>query len=92
MAAIKIMQPSTSLKDIKGSIPSPFGELSITWEFGKTNFLSIEVPDNMNINLDLNSFTFTSGKNLKINKKKVAPIEIKNGHLLLKKGKYNIEY
>ena len=64
-----ISKPNTSLKEIKGTIPTPNGLFKIEWDFTSEEKLNIEIPKGMKVKLDVKSLK--TNNEIKLNGEKV---------------------
>jgi len=88
MEEIVISKPTTSLKKISGKIPTPNGLIKIDWNFGETNSLSISVPENMNIKIDIDSFNVDGKKEMFLNGQIIKETKL----LKISNGEYKIRF
>ena len=64
-----ISKPNTSLKEIKGTIPTPNGLFKIEWDFTSEEKLNIEIPKGMKVKLNVKSLK--TNNEIKLNGEKV---------------------
>ena len=88
MKELIISQPNVDLKNIKASVPTPQGNIEIAWNFVKGNSLSLTIPENMNVKVDLDSFNVDGKKGIFLNGQKITKTEI----LELSNGTYKISF
>lgn len=87
MTTMHLKQPNTYLKTIEGIIPTPQGNITISWSLNQKEKLHLIIPKGMKIILDTISF---NTQNIKINKKKAV---INNDNtIILSSGDYSIQY
>jgi hypothetical protein len=90
MKEIVVSQPNVDLKNIKASIPTPQGTISINWKLKEHSYLSITVPEGMAAKIDINSLNRTRG--IKVNGKNLDQNKLIDGFLILKHGPYEIKF
>jgi hypothetical protein len=85
---VVLFRSPSGLRDIKGSIPSPEGILSVHWRFAEDSSgeLQLKVPGAMQVQLDLKSLGIDSGKSVwldgriyQLQKGKIAYLPLTNG-------------
>ena len=91
---ILITRPTTSLSQLEGVLPTPYGNLFIRWNFDKSKGgqLQLEVPENMSVKLDLESINLEILDALTLNGQQVSFNLKESPFLLLEKGKHQIEF
>ncbi|GAB1308910.1 hypothetical protein KH5_15930 [Urechidicola sp. KH5] len=87
MTIMNLKKPNTSLKNIKGVIPTPRGNVCISWNLNQKEKLHLIIPEGMKIVLDTISF---NTQNIVINNKKAAINTDKT--ITLKSGEYSIRF
>ncbi len=92
MKEVEVYRTKSSMKKMEAIVPSPQGNLFIKWDTDAngTKSLTIEVPEEMNVNLNLESLEDTEGNTITINGEHVSSERHKNKFVLLGKGIHNI--
>lgn len=92
MKEMLIAQPKTTKKQIEATIPSPFGNLTIEWQFNKKNsILKLDIPEGMLVKLNLSTFDLKGNKFVIINDKQHS-INRKNEYFTLASGLQKINW
>ena len=92
MKKVLIRPTSTSLVDTQGQIPCPQGILSVKWlrNTGQTQELTLDIPKNMEVVLDLEGFSPKEKKRMRVNDQQLSLKHQQGTHLPLSDGKYRI--
>lgn len=94
MKEVTIALPKTNIKKIKSIIPSPFGNLEVKWGLNQNQkrVLELEVPQDMEIKLLLESFEIPNGKSFQVNNKKILLEAHQKSFYLLPSGKWKLVF
>jgi hypothetical protein len=90
MTEIIISQPKMDLKNINAAIPTPQGILKIEWILKYHKSLNLEVPKNITIKLDLNTFDLDQKEIIYLNKTKLRTKDLQ--YLILKSGNHHVSF
>ncbi len=94
MKEVEIYRADSDLKHIAGEVPSPFGLLSVDWEFEKAGGgeLKLEVPTGMQVKLNVESLKIKAPKLIQVNNRGLSATEKNKTFTRLEAGKYLIEF
>lgn len=94
MKKIRIRPTSTAIADINGQIPTPHGILSVQWqkEAGKSRRLTLDIPGNLEVVLDLEGLSSKEKKRIQLNDKQLSRKHQKANRLSLSTGAYRIQF
>ena len=94
MKEVTIALPKTNIKKIESIIPSPLGNLEVKWDLNKNQkrVLELEVPQDMEIKLILESFEIPNGKSIQINNEKILLEAHQKSFYLLPSGKWKLVF
>jgi hypothetical protein len=67
MSLVEISKPETTIKHIHASVPTPQGNLIIEWNLSKKNLLSLSIPKEIDIVIDLEKLTPTLNQPILLN-------------------------
>jgi len=87
MKEILISKPVTSLTNIQGEVPSPFGIISIQWNLKAKNKLSLYIPNGMLAKIDIHSLRAKNKDKITVNGAKIESsdfIELNSGTYTLR--------
>ena len=91
MAEIIISKRKTALTDIKGVIPTPQGELTISWDF-VNGALRVEIPIKISLKLDRVSIQENTSNEIMVNGKELKKDQENEKYIILSQGKYEIKF
>ncbi len=91
LRTVAIYMPDTAIQDIEGQVPSPMGNLKISWQRSKGQ-LSLQIPEGMQVHLQLPSFSISDKDSLKVNGSSLSKAESQLDVLPLNSGTYLVEY
>ncbi len=88
---IEISHPSTVLRHIKGSIPTPLGMLHLEWSLSADNVvLTIDAPTAMVINVKGSRFDLTTHDQLSVEGHVIRPTGSQDGTIKLQGGQHRL--
>ena len=67
MSLVEISKPETTIKHIHASVPTPQGNLIIEWNLSKKNLLSLSIPKEIDIVIDLEKLIPTLNQPILLN-------------------------
>lgn len=88
MKEIIISKPNTTLKQVSGKIPTPNGIISVKWLFHSKMELSLEIPENIKVKIDI--FSLKNDLNQVI--LNGEPIESNSHYTIIEKGTHRITF
>ncbi len=88
MSIVEISKPETTIKHIQASVPTPQGDLEIEWNFDKNNLLTLSIPKEMDIIVDLEKLNSNSNQSILLNGKIFkaglkSSLKLSNGNYIL---------
>jgi alpha-L-rhamnosidase len=87
-----IRRQQHSLGTVRANLPTPLGEVAVTWEDRKGGcFLETRVPDGIDVLLDLKSMQIPNGATLLMDGKKLNRSALKGEWLVLPAGNHYLE-
>jgi hypothetical protein len=94
MKEVVVTRKQTSLKNIKGEIPTPEGKLVVQWKINSKNEgeLHIDVPGNIKVQVDLKSIGVSNGKITLTNGQTYNYSFENEPYLTLDKGRHLLEF
>jgi hypothetical protein len=92
MKTLILSQPKVDLQTIKASIPTLQGSLKLEWQLGNARGLKISIPENMKVQLDLESLNFGKSKKFRLNNKKLDFDNLKSRYINLDSGNHQISF
>jgi alpha-L-rhamnosidase len=93
MTEVRIKRTKSLLENIKGSIPTPQGNLLVEWNLNENNSeLDLYIPDEIMVKLNLESLEIPKGKLVKLNGNVLDSSSASQQYLLLSKGKNVLEF
>ena len=96
MKEVEIYRADSDLKHVAGEVPSPFGLLSVDWEFekggGGGGNLKLEVPTGMQVKLNVKSLKTKAPKLIQVNNRVLSAAEKNKTFTRLEAGQYLIKF
>jgi len=94
MKRIQLFHSHSGLQQVEGTVPSPQGRLFVRWnlDLGGSGELDVEIPGDMQVELDLASLGVMGGKQISINGHPCIQDTDDTHNFLLSEGRHKVKF
>jgi hypothetical protein len=83
--------PCNQLPRRRGTLPTPFGILGVTWEITSSEIeISLQTPENTTVRVDLASLRAPTADHILLDDKPISPRQLRDGFLVVTEGDHTV--